>query len=120
MQQDIKDIWPWLCLCVGVCLFSLYIFLNEYYTLPVCRLAAAEGSGPRCMREEEEEEESSEEEEQLSPEEQGGSSGFHKIAVLNLKKVLHWFKRLYLRLESATILMQNRKRKRETIRETNE
>lgn len=38
----------------------------------MCRLAAAEGSGPRCMKEEEEE--SSEEEEQLSPEELGGLS----------------------------------------------
>lgn len=94
VQQHRRDIWPCLCvywqfscvyLCMAVCLFSLYIFINEYSTLPVCRLAAAEGSGPRCMREEEEE--SSEEEEQLSPEEQGGLSGLlSPVPIL----VLHW------------------------------
>lgn len=80
---------------MGMCLFSLYIFINEYSTLSVCRLAAAEGSGPRCMREEEEE--SSEEEEQLSPEEQGGSSGLlSPVPILYNITVLQWSKRLYL------------------------
>lgn len=79
-----------LCIYIWEHLFSLYVFYNKYYfTLSVCRLAAAEGSGPRCMQEEEEEEESSEEEEELSPEEQGGSPGFLS-PVLALQKGKSW------------------------------
>lgn len=58
------------------------------------RLAAAEGSEPRFMKEaeEEEEEESSEEEEELSPEEQGK----HRLSFYFLCQLIHMYKSIYL------------------------
>ncbi|XP_060797139.1 protein phosphatase inhibitor 2 isoform X1 [Neoarius graeffei] len=54
------------------------------------KLAAAEGSGPRCMREEEEEEESSEEEEeQLSPEEQAKKKQFEMMRKMHYNEGLN-------------------------------
>ncbi|MCJ8737577.1 hypothetical protein PDJAM_G00025710 [Pangasius djambal] len=53
------------------------------------KLAAAEGSDPRCMREEEEEEESSEEEEQLSPEEQAKKKQFEMMRKMHYNEGLN-------------------------------
>lgn len=64
------------------------------------RLAAAEGSEPRFMKEaeEEEEEESSEEEEELSPEEQGK----HRHSFDFLCELIHMYKSVYLSAFSRT------------------
>ncbi|XP_017333711.1 protein phosphatase inhibitor 2 isoform X1 [Ictalurus punctatus] len=51
------------------------------------KLAAAEGSGPRCMREEEEE--SSEEEEQLNPEEQAKKKQFEMMRKMHYNEGLN-------------------------------
>ncbi|KAM9461643.1 protein phosphatase inhibitor 2 isoform 2-T2 [Clarias gariepinus] len=53
------------------------------------KLAAAEGSGPRCMQEEEEEEESSEEEEELSPEEQAKKKQFEMMRKMHYNEGLN-------------------------------
>ncbi|XP_027013735.1 protein phosphatase inhibitor 2 isoform X3 [Tachysurus fulvidraco] len=51
------------------------------------KLAAAEGSGPRCMKEEEEE--SSEDEEQLSPEEQAKKKQFERMRKMHYNEGLN-------------------------------
>ncbi|XP_062869065.1 protein phosphatase inhibitor 2 [Trichomycterus rosablanca] len=53
------------------------------------KLAVAEGSGPRCMREEEEEESSEEEEEELSPEDQAKKKHFEMMRKMHYNEGLN-------------------------------